>query len=136
MNWYKKAQIDYSDSWCSDSKVVDTQGNLLTVYHGTNATFDKFDLDKSTMGNLWFTSNKDSIIEGESGACGNNIIKAVNLCIRNPAGWAEYDKYSVGELIGLGFDGIILDDNYVVWDVSQVRIIDQNVLCEKNNELV
>ena len=116
--------------------MVDVQGNLLVVYHGTNSSFEQFDLDKSAMGTLWFTSNKDEITSGESGACGSNIIKAVNLCITNPAGWDEYEKYSIGELIGFGFDGVILDDNYMVWDNSKVRIINQNILCKNNDELV
>lgn len=126
MSWYKKSQQTYS--WCNESKVIDAQGNLLIVYHGTNFNFEKFDLDKSTMGNIWFTSNKDKIIGGESGAIGRGIIKAANLCIKNPAGWDEYEKYSTGELQGLKFDGVILDDDYMVWDTSQVRIINQNIL--------
>ena len=132
MHWYKKAQ---SKSPFSGSKIVDSQGNPLVVYHGTNQEFKSFDLDQSTMGTIWFTSNKDSIIGGTSGAVGNNIVKAAYLNIKNPAGWDEYDKYSIGELIGLGFDGIILDDNYVVWDTNQIQIIDQNIFGD-NDELV
>ena len=131
MSWYKEAQ----QSGFNGSKVVDSQGNPLVVYHGTNQEFQNFDLDQSAMGTIWFTSNKDSIISGESGAVGNNIVKAAYLNMQNPAGWDEYDKYSIGELVGLGFDGIILDDNYVVWDTSQIQIIDQNIF-GNNNELV
>lgn len=124
MNWYK---ISQNDAWFSGSKVIDEQGQPLSVYHGTNMNFDAFDLSKGAQGVMWFTSDKQEIIGGTSGANSGEIIKAVNLNIKNPAGWEEYDKYSIGELIGLGFDGIILDNNYVVFEPGQIRIIDQNI---------
>ena len=128
MNWYKTAQenseIDMaSDPWFQGSQVVDQEGNPLKVYHGTNADFDKFDLDLCAMPVIWFSSDQNEILRGESGACGTSIIKEAYLSIKNPAGWSEYDKYGIGELKSLGYDGIVLDNNYVVFDTSQIKVI-------------
>lgn len=123
MNWYIKAENTIIDSWFQGSKVIDSEGNPLKVYHGTNINFDKFDLDFVAQGIIWFSSNENSILSGESGASGTNFIKEAYLSIKNPAGWVEYEKYGIGELKGLGYDGIILDNNYVVFDPSQIRII-------------
>ena len=124
MNWYKQAQEDISqDPWFQGSQVVDPEGNPMVVYHGTRANFNQFDLDYCAMGIIWFCSNKDTILSGESGACGTSFIKEAYLSIKNPAGWAEYDKYGIGELKGFGHDGIILDNNYVVFDPSQIKVL-------------
>ena len=131
MNWYKKAQEDIrpiennviNDPWFQGSKVVDLEGNPLKVYHGTRIDFDKFDLDKCAMGIIWFSSNQNKILSGESGACGNSFIKEAYLSIKNPAGWDLYERYGIGELKGLGHDGIFLDDDYVVFDPSQIKVI-------------
>ena len=122
MSWYKKSQSNI-DPWLQDSKVVDQEGNPLKVYHGTNANFNQFDLDYCAMGIIWFSSDENKILDGESGACGTSHIKEAYLSIKNPAGWTEYERYGIGELKGLGFDGIILDDNYVVFDPSQIKVI-------------
>ena len=122
MSWYKTANIDIlNDPWFQGSTVVDAEGNPLMVYHGTRADFDKFDLEHCAMGIIWFSSNKDKILSGESGACGTSFIKEAYLSIKNPAGWNEYEKYGIGELKRLGYDGIVLDDNYVVFDPSQIK---------------
>jgi len=129
MNWYKTAQ-EYNESteianspWFQGSQVVDAEGNPLKVYHGTRVDFEKFDMQYCAMGTIWFSSSKDKILSGESGACGNSFIKEAYLSIKNPAGWTEYEKYGIGELKGLGYDGIILEDNYVVFDISQIKVI-------------
>jgi hypothetical protein len=70
MNWYKKAedmteQSDNNfDAWFQGSQVIDTEGNPLKVYHGTNINFDKFDLYFAAQGIIWFSSNKNTILSG------------------------------------------------------------------------
>jgi hypothetical protein len=134
MSWYKIAQEpngsfekditdNVSDPWFRGSVVVDQEGNPLKVYHGTRVDFDKFDLEYCAQGIIWFSSDKEKILSGESGACGSSFIKEAYLLIRNPAGWAEYDKYGLGELEQMGYDGIILDNDYVVFDPSQIKVI-------------
>ncbi len=131
MSWYKTAQEpdglseknimdDISDPWFQGSVVVDQEGNPLKVYHGTRVDFEKFNLEYCAQGIIWFSSDKDKILSGESGACGSSFIKEAYLLIKNPAGWAEYEKYGIGELISLGYDGIFLDEDYVVFDPSQI----------------
>jgi hypothetical protein len=130
MNWYKKAQIEEDNifddefmSWFQGSKVVDSEGNPLKVYHGTRANFNQFDLDYCAMGVVWFSSDEGKILAGESGACGSAIIKEAYLSIKNPAGWNEYEKYSLGELDNMGYDGIFLDEDFVVFEVSQIKVV-------------
>jgi len=126
MNWYKKSQYEddiANDPWFQGSVVADQEGNPLMVYHGTNANFNQFDLDYCAMGIVWFSSDKNAILSGEAGACGTSYIKEAYLSIKNPAGWSEYDKYGLGELQQLGYDGIILDNNYVVFNTSQIKVI-------------
>ena len=128
MNWYKIAQLNNKqnisiDPWFQGSQVIDQLGNPLKVYHGTNADFDKFDLDKCAMGIIWFSSDKNKILNKESGACGSSFIKEAYLSIKKPAGWNTYEKYGIGELKRLGYDGIFLDDNYVVFDTSQIKVV-------------
>lgn len=42
--------------------------NPLTVYHGTGKSFRRFNLNKTTQGIIWFTSNKNNILSGDVGA--------------------------------------------------------------------
>jgi hypothetical protein len=65
-------------------------------------------MKKGSQGVFWFSSNKGSIEGGKSGAQGTKKIMPLFADIKNPAGWKEYDKYSIGELEGLGYDGVIL----------------------------
>ncbi len=97
-------------SWFGESKVVDEAGNPLIVYHGTDKKFSTFKKNKSTMGIFWFTSDKDAVNAGEVGAQGRGNVMDLFAQIKNPAGWTEYDKYGLGELKNLGYDGAILPD--------------------------
>lgn len=40
------------------------------------------------------------------------------------AGWNEYEKYGLGQLRDMGYDGAKLDDDYFVFSPKQIRIID------------
>jgi hypothetical protein len=122
-----QTESDDFKSWFKDSKIVDEQGNPLVVYHGTNDKFKKIDMKKGSQGVFWFTSNKDSIVSGKSGAQGTKYIMEFYVNIKNPAGWKEYDNYSIGELEGLGYDGVILKnkdgsfDGFIL-NKDQIRI--------------
>ncbi len=114
--------------WFKDSKIVDNNGNPLIVYHGTNKIFRKFSSNHSAMGGIiWFTNNKEKIEKGEVGAAGSGIIKELYISMKNPAGWDEYEKYTLGQLQNLGYDGCILphDENTFdgfVFNSNQIRI--------------
>jgi hypothetical protein len=96
--------------WFGNSKVVDESGKPLVVYHGTNVKFNKINFKKGTQGLFWFTSDKAAIEKGEVGAQGKGLIMELYAKINNPAGWKEYDKYSVIELESMGYDGVILPE--------------------------
>ena len=94
------------------------------VYHGTNEKFNTFDPNKTADGTIWFTDNVDSIKNGEHGGDGNKYIMTRYITINNPAGWDEYEKYSIGELINMGYDGVILpEDNkndFIIFSIKSI----------------
>lgn len=97
--------------WFSGSKAVDQSGNPLMVHHGTSVKFSKFSIKKGNQPIIWFTSNKSSVEAGEVGAQGKGHIMDLYVSIKNPAGWKEYEKYGLGQLKGLGYDGVILSND-------------------------
>ncbi len=83
-----------------------------TIFHGTDKTFDDFDVKETADGTVWFTDNRSLIEKGEVGASGKGriierIIKEEELKL---GGWKESDKYSTDELISQGYDGLKLKD--------------------------
>lgn len=112
---------DNFKKWFSDSKVVDEKGKPLVVYHGTNKDFSVFDNEKSAQGVHWFSSDKSKIQKGKSGAASSKNVMPVYLNAKKLAGWKEYEKYSLGEIEKMGFDGIKLDDDYIVFNPSQIK---------------
>jgi hypothetical protein len=120
--------------WFGDSEVVDEQGKPLKVYHGTDKDFNRFNWRFSTQGVHWFSSDKEEIINGESGANSTKIILSCYLKANKLAGWKEYDKYSLIEIRNMGFDGIKLDDYYIVFDANQIKIIGREVNEMSNKE--
>lgn len=119
--------------WFDGSQVVDENGNPLVVYHGSNTNIDKFDRDFSAQGVFWFTSDKEKIIRGESGAASTRHIIPVYLSAKKLAGWPEYEKYGLQEIRELGFDGIKLDDDYVVFEPEQIKSVYNNGSFSKKN---
>lgn len=112
--------------WWRDGKLVDAEDNPVMVYHGTTKAFDRVDPEKGAMGTFWFGSDKGAIERGESGAASAREVMPLYVRIEKPAGWAEYDKYSVGELEALGYDGVVLpekDGSFTgfVWKPTQVK---------------
>lgn len=106
--------------WFGESKVIDAEGKPLVVYHGTDKNFTKFDLDRVSDG-FWFSSNKEKISAGEAGAAGRANLIPVYLSIQKMAGWDEYERSSIGQLIRDGFDGVRLDDDYLVFNPTQIK---------------
>ena len=123
-----------SENVLANTKVVDENGNPKLVYHGTNNTFDKFDINRtgenadhpSANLGIFFADNKE-----EAQQYGKNIISAY-LKMDNPytmtaAEFAEEldfwrgvrgtDRYNTSRthffeltdyLISQGYDGIII----------------------------
>lgn len=109
--------------WFGDSKVVDDSGKPLKVYHGTSTKFNKFDYNKHIGGLYWFTSNKEDILSGLSGAKSSKHIIEAFLKIENPANRKLYDNLTIMELKSRGYDGAILGSTYVVFSDKQIKII-------------
>lgn len=120
--------------WFNGSQVVDEQGNPLICYHGTSKKFSTFNRKHSAQGIFWFTSDKNKIISGESGAANTNEIIPVFLSAKNLAGWGEYQKLGLGQIEGRGFDGVKLDDNYIIFDPTQIKSIYNKGNWDPNNK--
>lgn len=126
--------------WFGDSKVVDENGEPLVVYHGTKKSFEIFDSQKTNDTLFWFTSNKEAIERGEVGASGKGAIMPVYLKIENPAGWEQYEKLMMQQIMDAGYDGLILDDYYIAFNPNQIKSVnnqgtfsseDDNILYQK-----
>lgn len=88
----KGSQIDTPEfkKWFGDSKVVDSQGKPLVVYHGTDKDFNEFDINKSGESSdtgMWgkgfyFSDNPDYASHYAKKGKGN--VKPVYISIKNP----------------------------------------------------
>lgn len=107
--------------WFGDSKVVDTDGKPLVVYHGSDTNITEFDPNKTQDGNLWFSSDRNKIESGEAGAAGTSNIIPVYLRADKLAGWDEYERLTIDQIIAEGYDGIQLDDDYIVFSPEQIK---------------
>jgi hypothetical protein len=90
------------------------ESTSVTVYHGTDTKFTDFSLDHAWDG-FWFTDDIDALKNGEVGAAGTKYIMKRKITLHNPAGWDEYDKYSVGELPDDG------RTDYLVFNPESIR---------------
>ena len=126
-------------AWFRDSKVVDSAGNPMIVYHGTAKKFRAFNIKKSVQPIIWFTSNRESIEKGEVGAAGSGHIFELYASIQNPAGWDKYDKLGLGELQREGFDGAILPNGDGTFDgfvfaPNQLKAVDNRGMFDPNTK--
>ena len=94
-----------------NEEIVSLNETTYEVYHGTNEKFSNFSFTKATQGVVWFTNSIDTIRNQEHGGLGSKHIIKRYITINNPAGWDEYEKYSLGEIDNMGYDGIILPDS-------------------------
>jgi hypothetical protein len=109
------------------SILTENTNKSFIVYHGTDIKFNKFNLNKSAQGIIWFTSDKDKILKGEAGASGKGYIVTAQVTINNPAEWNEYQQYMLGQLKNMGYDGVILPENNefdcFVFSLKQIKIL-------------
>lgn len=113
--------------WFEGSKIINKDGTPMIVYHGSDKNFRRFNLKQSTQGIIWFTNDKSAIENREVGASGYGYIKKLYISMKNPAGWSEYEKYTLGQLENMGYDGCILPDDEnkfdgFVFNTNQIRI--------------
>ena len=135
--WLENSIIENPDfkNWFKNSKVIDSEGNPIVVYHQTSKEAAEkikkfgFDSKKSAMGGIiWVTSDKSAADKNETGAGVSGAVFELYASIQNPAGWDEYDKKGLDELLRDGYDGVILKDkdgtfNAIVFDPKQLKSI-------------
>ena len=96
---------------------------VVTAYHGSNVPVKVFDPKLGAQGVMWFSEDKDKIKRGESGANSSRYIMTVELNVENTTGWDDYDKKSLYEIEAEGFDSILLDDDWIVFDPARVKVV-------------
>jgi hypothetical protein len=99
------------------------KSRVITAYHGSSRPIRCFDRKHSAQGVFWFSEDKAKILRGESGAVSAAYLIKVLLRVDKTANWDAYDKYSLGELYNLGYDSIQLDDDWVMFDASRIKIV-------------
>lgn len=120
--------------WFGDSKVVDEQGRPLVVYHGSGKKFTEFDVEKQGEAEFgagfYFTSMKDA-----AKFYGNRVMPVYltsknqfdpgSLSDREWGDWSELKESdpmgAQNYLIDLGYDGVVADDEYVVFKPEQIK---------------
>ena len=79
------------------------------IFHGTNKSFDDFDINKSADGTIWFTDNKLDIVDPSRGVAASGKGKVMERIIPKNLKLADEniaDRLSVDEMIRDGFDGV------------------------------
>lgn len=98
------------------------------LWHISNEKFDKFDSSMGIGSITWFAKDRDDLLKNRHGASINSNkpiwLYKVTASVNNPAGWAEYDKYVLDQLIEMGYDSIDLDDDFVVLNDKNIHIVD------------
>jgi oligoribonuclease (3'-5' exoribonuclease)/8-oxo-dGTP pyrophosphatase MutT (NUDIX family) len=107
----------------SFGSVQDLTPRTIIAYHGSNQPIKKFDSDFSNQGVFWFSEDKDKILRGESGASSSQYLIKVELKVTKTAGWEEYEKLGLGQIEDLGFDSIQLDDDWVIFDSKNIKVL-------------
>ena len=110
-------------------RILRDAGYETKAYHVTNYKFDTFDPNMAAMGGaFWFTETRAKIANNETGAGlrpdKEKIILDVYLKANKQAGWGEYDKLGLGEIEGRGFDSVKLDDDYIIFNSTQIKSAD------------
>ena len=95
----------------------------IRAYHGSNSPITRFNRTFSAQGVFWFSEDKDKILRGESGAVSSKYLIEAILTVTKTAGWEEYERLGLGQIRGEGFDSIKLDDDWVIFDNKNIKII-------------
>ena len=105
-------------------KQMYTEKKKILAYHGSPVAIKKFDNKFSSQGVFWFSVDKEEILGGSSGASSVKYLITVELTVNKTAGWDLYDKLSLDEIEQQGYDSILLDDDWVIFDTKNIKITD------------
>lgn len=123
-------------SYFKDSKIVDEDGNLRVVYHGSSENFNTFDVSKGRA-NMDIQGSFFSPWDIDAQGYGDNV-RAFYLNIKNPAPEgvaykalnAHKGENGAGikareDLIRMGYDGVNnSDEEYIAFYPEQIKLID------------
>lgn len=138
----KQTETRQFKKWFGKSKVVDADGNPMTVYHGTNEDFNTFE---SKNGTYWFSGERDYAESMAEEREGDRVVEAY-LRMENP----YVTKLKPGEFTDPtyeaplirkakedGYDGLIIENDttdeiakdtfYVVFDPAQIKSATDNI---------
>lgn len=108
MNWYKIAQAS-------------------VLWHVSNAKFNRFDHRMTAQGIIWFAKNREDLVNNLHGASINKnkpvYLYQCKVNANKMAGWEEYHKYAICQLVSNGYDAIDLDDDIAVLNQDIITII-------------
>jgi len=127
-------------AWFGNSKVVDSSGKPLVVYHGTSEDFEEFDINNQSKGSagkgFYFTfSKKTAKMFSNIRKKGTPNIKKSFVSLKNPLIFEDYKDLplmgvSQEKVIALGYDGIIVKRNgnmangeIVVYSSNQIKSV-------------
>ena len=96
----------------------------IIAYHGGSEPIRRFSKRFTTQGIFWFSEDKDKIVRGDSGASDVRYVMKAALKVQKVAGWKEYERYTLGELRRLGYDGAHLDDDWFVFEPAQIKVLE------------
>lgn len=123
-------------SYFKESKIVDEDGNLRVVYHGSSENFNTFDVSKGRA-NMDIQGSFFSPWDIDAQGYGDNV-RAFYLNIKNPAPEgvaykalnAHKGENGAGikareDLIRMGYDGVNnSDEEYIAFYPEQIKLID------------
>ena len=127
------------------SKVIDENGEPLSVYHGTYEDFSVFDRTKARA-NMDIQGNFFSPWPEDAAGHGPNV-RAFFLNLKNPAdhrtAYAAFEKFKGQDNAGVkarehlesqGFDGVNFDgEEYIAFEPAQIKSIDNNGSFDSEN---
>lgn len=129
------------NTWFNGSKVVDSRGNPLVVYHGAALDFDAFDGSKGRFEqdkDVFFFTDHHGTADAYAGEHETGVVMAVYLALKNPfVLQAETDgsaietwDWNVDKIrkAAQGHDGVIIYDEgeenlYVAFRPSQIKSV-------------
>lgn len=136
------ALTEQQRSYFKDSKIVDEDGNLRVVYHGSSEKFNTFDMNKGRA-NMDIRGSFFSPWDIDAQGYGENV-RAFYLNIKNPAPEgvaykalnAHKGENNAGvkareDLIRMGYDGVNNgDEEYIAFYPEQIKLIDNETPTE------
>jgi len=109
----------------------------IHAWHASGSRFRRFNPRRSAMGGIiWFTEDLDQILRGEIGGLeGSKYVYEVTLDVDRAAGWDEYEKLALAQVRSMGFDGIHLDEHWVMFDPARIAILKVHKLADLRRKL-